>query len=131
MGKDNIGVDRDLDWLKIFDQGFEIRGGKDSHLYRWTDVEAIFGFKLDLITTDEICLDLFFIDQKSIRFSESMPGWNMFNASLFLYFSAIPETWENEIVKPPFETNLTLLYDRKNRSILDAETACYNQTHGK
>ena len=116
----------DFGCLKIYDHGFEISGGKDAQNFQWKDVEVIFGFKLDLMTTDEICLDLFFTDHRSIRLPESMHGWDIFNGSLRFHFPSISDSWEYEFVKPPFETNLTLLYDCNHRSLAEARKTCYD-----
>ncbi|WP_435226445.1 SRPBCC family protein [Niabella hirudinis] len=97
--------------------------------YAWADVETIFAYKKDLVTTDEICLDLF--TKKGIRvfINESLPGWDRFLQKLSERLPLIPEGWEWQVAQPPFETNLTLLFDRRGRTLKQAATGCYEGVH--
>jgi hypothetical protein len=105
--------------------GFNLTEQKGVKHYNWSDIETIFGFKEDRFTTDEICLDLFFHDNTSIRLTESTPGWYQFNRRLTQAIPTVPENWDTEVVQPPFATNMTLLLDKKNRSKEQAEKGCY------
>lgn len=107
------------------DTGFNLTEHKGVTHYKWSDIETIFAFKEDRFTTDEICLDIFFNNKVSIRLTESTPGWYQFNNRLRKVILTVSENWDTEIVQPPFATNMTLLFDKDNRSKEQAEKACY------
>lgn len=109
------------------DTGFTLREHKGVIDHNWSDIETVFGFKEDWLTTDEICMDIFFSDKEAIRLTESTPGWYQFNKRLSRSIPAIPENWDFEIMLPAFATNLTLLFDKRGRTKEQAERACYNK----
>lgn len=84
--------------------------------YRWTDLEAVFGCKRDEYVTDEICLDLFFGNASRLTLTESTAGWYQFLIKLHANVSSIPSDWQIIIAVPAFETKLTLLLDRGDRT---------------
>lgn len=106
--------------------GFTLTEHKGFTHYIWSEIERIFGFKEDHLTTDEICIDIFFSNKGSIRLIESTPGWYQFNKRLSQVITTVSENWATEIVQPPFATNMILLFDKKNRSKEQAEKACYD-----
>ena len=81
---------------------------------KWAAIERIVGYKLDLMTTDEICLDIFSGSWK-ITYSESLPGWYQLLIKLQQVFPSIPANWDGHIMQPPFATNYTVLYEREDR----------------
>lgn len=93
--------------------------------YEWADLQSAFGFKLDGLTVDEICLDLFFGNGSYLRLTESLPGWPAFLQQLAARFPSIPPHWEWDVVHPPFATNQTLLFDHVGRTLQQAEAAWY------
>ncbi len=116
---------QDLGFFTYTETGFYLLEHKGRTHFDWVDIETIFGFKEDRYTTDEICMDIFFNTKSSIRLTESTPGWFQFNKRLSKAMPIIPENWEVEIAQPPFVTNLTLLFDKENRSKEQAEKECY------
>lgn len=115
----------DLGFFAYTDTGFNLTKHKGVTHYNWADIETIFGFKEDRYTTDEICIEIFFNDKTNIRLTESTPGWYQFNKQLSNAMPSVSENWDTEIVQPPFATNMTLLFDKGNRSKEQAEKACY------
>ena len=107
------------------DTGFDLTQHKEVRHYAWTDIETIFGYKEDLMTTDEICMDLFTKDKGVITLTESTPGWFQFNDKLKEQIPAIPQNWDLDISVPAFETMLTLLFDRSGRTKEEAIAAWY------
>ncbi|SDD81352.1 SRPBCC family protein [Niabella drilacis] len=97
--------------------------------YAWADVETIFAYKQDLLTTDEVCLDLFTRNGMRVFISESCSGWDRFLQKLSEQFPSLSEGWEWEVAQPPFKTNLALLFDRRGRTLTQAETDCYGGAH--
>ncbi|WP_303312764.1 hypothetical protein, partial [Hymenobacter sp. BT730] len=93
--------------------------------YEWAALQSAFGFKLDCLTTDEICLDLFFSNGSYLRLTESLLGWPAFLQQLSNHFPSIPLGWEWDVMQPPFATNMTLLFDHVGRTLQQAEDAWY------
>jgi len=115
----------DLGIFFYTDKGFNLTEHNGVKVYNWSDIEAVFGFKEDRYTTDEICMDIFTSSNSSLRLTESTPGWYQFNRKLSENISTIDSNWDAEIALPAFETNLKLLYDKKGRTSHEAEKACY------
>ena len=116
----------DLGSLAYTDTGFNLTEHKGVTHYNWSEIETIFGFKEDHFTTDEICMDIFFSDNTSIRLTESTPGWFQFNKRLSKAIPTVSENWDTEVVQPPFATNMTVLFDKSDRSKEQAVKACYD-----
>ena len=102
----------------IFDydeKGFEITNEQIIKYYNWRDIETVYGYKIDLITYDEICMDVFTNDNEKFTITESTDGWFQFIDRLSKNINSIKINWYIDIAQPPFEQNLTLLYDRLGR----------------
>lgn len=129
-GKQNLAdqfqkAQEDMGFFAYTDKGFNLTGHKGVKHYNWSDIETIFGFKEDRFATDEICMDIFFSDKTSIRLAESTPGWYQFNNRLSKAIPTVSENWDTTVVQPPFATNMTLLFDKTDRTKEQAEQACY------
>lgn len=119
---------REYENLGLFtytEHGFGLEADKRLKAYNWSDIETIFGFKEDLYSIDEVCMDIFTNDKASLRLTESTPGWYQFQERLSQNIHAIPKDWIAEIDLPAFETKLTLLFDRNGRTLQEAKAACY------
>jgi hypothetical protein len=84
--------------------------------YDWNEIETVYGYKVDLLAYDEICLDIFTKDEKYFTITESSLGWFQFVTRLSQNITSIREEWFFEIANPAFQKNLTLLYDKYNRT---------------
>ena len=84
---------------------------------KWVDIETIIAYKRDRMTTDCICLDVFYLSTFSFGITEDTKGWYQFLIKMSDAFPQIKRGWEMEIAQPPFKTNLTLLFDKKGRTI--------------
>jgi hypothetical protein len=97
------------------ENGFEVELDTVLYSIKWTDIERLQAYKADLMTTDEICMDITFNNQW-IMITEETPGWYQFidrmKASL-----AVNENWEKEVLKSPFEYDLTTIYERSDRKM--------------
>ena len=78
---------------------------------KWKDILKIAVYKLDLMTTDELCLEMFWQDLR-ITFTEETPGWYQFLDRLEGAFPSIPKDWWGKVIHPAFATNYTVLYER-------------------
>jgi len=79
---------------------------------RWSEVTSIRTYKLDLLTTDCICLLFELHNEKPpVQVSEEWSGFaDMFEA-LARAFPGIPRDWYMEVMSPAFETKGRVLYD--------------------
>jgi hypothetical protein len=111
----------DLGFFSYDDTGFSLTEHKGVTYYNWTDIETVFGYKVDNYTTDEICLDIFTYSKHCLTLTESTPGWYQFNDRLTKYIPSISSNWDREIAVPAFETKLTLLFDKKGRSLNEVQ----------
>ena len=80
----------------------------------WSAIERIVAYKQDLITEDQICLDITYEDWVT-TFTEETPGWYIFLRKIKEQFPGIPDNWNDALLQPPFTTNLTVLYERERQ----------------
>jgi hypothetical protein len=97
------------------DEGFTI-SLEELRKIKWAQIQTIFAYKVDLFTTDEICIDVICDNNISFRVTEETAGWFVFLERLKEQFPTIEEDWSINITQPAFATNLTLVYDRENRT---------------
>jgi hypothetical protein len=116
---------KDIGIFEYQDNGFTINLESGQQKIKWDDIQTVFGYKLDLYTTDCICADIFCGNDKSFRVTEDTSGWFQFQIRLKEKFPNIHKTWEIEIAAPAFETTLTLVYDRENRTLDEAKKHHY------
>ena len=79
---------------------------------RWAEVSRIQAYKLDLMTTDCICLLFEFSSETPpVQISEEWQGFQELFAPLTQRFPDIPGSWYTDIMLPAFETKRTTLYE--------------------
>ena len=96
------------------EDGFRYPFKEHDDKLKWSSVERIVAYKLDLVATDEICLDIL-SDGWKITYTESLAGWYVLLAKLKEAFPAIPDNWYVQVMHSPFATNYTVLYEREDR----------------
>jgi len=104
----------DLGVFTYHSSSFEIDLKNECHLIKWTDIERIEAYKADLMTTDEICLDIIY-NNKTITITEETFGWYQFINRMKSALSIINDNWEASVLKTPFEYDLTTIYERTDR----------------
>jgi hypothetical protein len=119
----------DVGIFEYNDVGFNITNGQISNNYSWSDIETVYGYKIDLIVNDEICLDVFTNDNEKFSTTESTPGWFQFISRLSNNIKSIKLDWYIQIASPAFEENLTLLYDKRNRPDEEIRKQIANKKH--
>ena len=97
--------------------GIKISIEKTIENYKWSEINTVYGYKIDLLTYDEICIDILTIDQNKYTITESTSGWFQFISRLSENIKSIEIDWYLKIANPAFEKNLTLLFDKRNRKI--------------
>ncbi|UHQ18946.1 hypothetical protein LVB87_12230 [Lysobacter sp. KIS68-7] len=86
--------------------GFTVGG----NVVAWQAVTEIWGFKTDLITTDEAFLEFSFGGQ-AIVVGEDQPGFTLLESAMV---AAFPSTagWRQTVLQPAFAPCRTLLFRR-------------------
>jgi hypothetical protein len=107
-----------------FDGGFSTPSATGYQRVAWDELRAVFAYKRDLYTTDELCLDVFCPEDSLLTITEETAGWHTFVEQLEAQLPLLPG-WFGEVAAPAFETKLTLLYERENRSFAQAMTTYY------
>jgi hypothetical protein len=96
--------------------GFDIALKDGFHSIRWADIERLQAYKVDLLTTDEICIDIIF-DNKTIIVTEETKGWYQFIEKVKSTLPLTNDNLEALVLETPFEYNLTTLYERADRKM--------------
>ena len=101
--------------IRIKDEGFEVVEARSEAVIasvKWVEVARIQAYKLDLVTTDCICLLFEFTTPSApLEVSEEWIGFNEIFSPLTQHFPVIPESWYEDIMTPAFETKRTVLFD--------------------
>ena len=118
----------DFGYFQYSENGFEYELDLEKIKYNWTDIETVYGYKIDLLTYDEICIDIFTNDNKKLTITESDDGWFQFISRLSNIITEIKIDWYINISTPAFQKNLTLLFDKKKIGDEKLRTKYYNET---
>ena len=92
---------------------------------RWTEVRSILAYKKDLMTEDEVWMDVFCDGEKSFSICEEVHGWFQFVERSKIALPDIDPKWDFAIILEAFATNLTLVYDREKRTLDEVVKAVY------
>lgn len=96
--------------------GFDIDLKDGFHSIKWTDIERLQAYKADLLTTDEICIDITF-DNKTIIITEETKGWYQFIDKVKSTLPLTNDNWEALVLETSFEYNLMTIYERADRKM--------------
>ena len=96
-----------LSWRSIKNDRYEL-------VVAWQDTVGIKAFKRDLYTVDLICLSILLKDKKSVELNEEMAGWESLVTELPTYLPGCQQfaEWFSAVAYPPFEPNITDIYQR-------------------
>jgi hypothetical protein len=94
------------------EDGFVFQSKTGPVKIKWASVTCLTAYKADMITYDEICMDIIYEDRQ-LTISEETPGWYQYVEKINQVFPGIPKDWDSTISHPPFATNLTVLYQKK------------------
>jgi hypothetical protein len=101
--------------IRLNDDGFDLLSESDERVIstvRWADVSRIQTYKLDLVTTDCICLLFEFASGLApIQVSEEWLGFADLFGPLSKAFPSISESWYVDVMTPAFEAKRTVLFD--------------------
>lgn len=89
--------------------GFHLNFKNGRRFIKFSDIIRRDAYKIDLITTDEIRLEIV-LENFQFTITEETPGWNCFIEKLKEVFDTILKEWDGVITKPAFSTNHTTIY---------------------
>lgn len=92
--------------------GFKTLINNDLHIVNWLDILSIYAYKIDLITVDSIVLEINTNNDLTIKITEESIYWEEFIKEMIKNIPNINSKWIEEIIKPPFKTNNTLIYEK-------------------
>lgn len=116
--------------FEYLDTGFNFTDKGKTIFVAWTDIESIFAFKQDLFTVDELNIELFLKNNTRLRFTEEVDGWFQFIVKIKEVFPVIDKEFDVKLIFPPFETNLTLVYNATGFSQAELISKYYEQYGG-
>jgi hypothetical protein len=103
--------------IQVSPRGVAIHDRKGKvHSFEWTTVERILAYKLDLITTDDVCLE-FLAGDRSYMAHEEAVGWQDLTAKVIERFP-IPTSWLENVIRSPFATNMSVVWNRATQDAL-------------
>jgi hypothetical protein len=98
--------------ILLVEGGFDVVQVRVLAEVRWSEVSRIETYKLDLVTTDCICLSFEFRDGRPpVQISEEWAGFADLFQPMSLAFPSILRDWYFEVMLPAFETNHRVLYE--------------------
>ncbi len=112
----NIGAMKKNNKLEIFGygpDGFSYKSNDKVKKIEWLEIDVLTAYKADLLTYDEICLEIVCGDLV-LTITEETPGWANFVLRTKSIFPSIPVDWDSQIVQPAFATNQTTLYQKED-----------------
>lgn len=103
--------------IRLAAGGFDLVSTTDQRILtsvRWADVVRIQTYKVDLFTTDCICLLFELRDGRPpVQISEEWQGFADLFEPLSAAFPSVPSDWYMEVMSPAFETKHRVLYDAR------------------
>jgi len=97
--------------IELTENGFQVNYDEEITQFQWSEIEKLTGFKVDRLTTDDICLKIE-SNNKTSYATKEFEGWRIFMNKLLIEFPQIDKNWEGNIAKPAFERKETELYKR-------------------
>ena len=102
--------------IRVWDDRCEIESNGNTHaMFEWSNISKIHTYKLDLFTTDCICLLVESDDlDDPLELSEEWIGFEQVIDALPHHFSNLDPNWYALVMKPAFEPNYRIIYDRNS-----------------
>jgi hypothetical protein len=119
----------DLGIFSYNSSGFDIDLKDAFHSIKWTDIERLQAYKADLLTTDEICINIIF-NNKAIIVTEETKGWYQFIDKVKSALPLTIDNWEAMVLETTFEYNSTTFYERADRK-MPSESNFYSVIRNK
>jgi hypothetical protein len=100
--------------IRLTEDGFVVaRGEQTLFRVRWPEVREVFAFKMDLFTTDCICLGFRVSDAGDFyRVDEEMPGYADLVEAVEVVYPDHNKKWWSQVAFPAFAANRTTVWSR-------------------
>jgi len=105
--------------VRFDERGFSvIEDGGVSTGMAWNDVAKIFVVKIDLFSYDEVRLGFGSRHAgRVVETGEDDEGFDPFVEEVLKRYPSIPRDWLTEVAYPPFEENLRILWEGKEKDL--------------
>ena len=100
-----------IEKIELTENGFQVNYDEVITQFQWLEIEKLTGFKVDRLTTDDICLKIE-SNNKISYVTEEFEGWRIFTNKMLNEIPQINKNWEGIIATPAFERKETELYNR-------------------
>lgn len=100
------------------DDGFVFQFSDGPQKILWSEIERMTAYKVDLITIDQLRLDIDFRGL-TLPISEETPGFFQFIVKTKEAFPTIAKDWDLKIIHRAFEANETVIYERRQHHSLN------------
>jgi hypothetical protein len=110
-GKSFDEIYEDEGAFTYFQDGFVMNYESLTMNIKWNDITEINVYKADLMTIDEIRMEIICGD-KTFLISEELPGWFQFVLKQKQVCPSIPKDWDIKIIDPAFAANYTTIYKK-------------------
>lgn len=110
-GKNFDEMYQELGAFSYDDNGFTILYEDFEQRLNWLDITQLNVYKVDLMTIDQIEMEIVYGDQR-FSITEELPGWYQFVIKTKEIFPTIPKDWDVAIIHPAFATNYRTIYDK-------------------
>ena len=99
-----------------FDETGFGRPGPDGFTAAWSDVRRITGYKIDMLTWDEIRMDFYLAIDLTVIVTEESPGFADFMREVEHRFPSV-SGWHSKVSQPVFAPCTTVLYEAPNHAL--------------
>ena len=106
---------KQIEKIELTKNEFQVNNDKNIIQIKWIEIEKLTGFKIDRLTTDDICLKIE-SNKKASIVSEEFENWRKFIDLLLSKFPEVDKDWESTIAIPAFDRKEIELYN-KNKNV--------------
>lgn len=92
------------------DTGFTANTESSQFFVQWQNIGTMTAYKVDLITSDEMCLQITLKNGTELIANESSEGWVDFCQYIKKVFPKISPSWDIDLMFPAFASNRTTIY---------------------
>ena len=97
--------------IHLIKNGFELNNGTSISFIQWGEIEKIDAFKRDLLTEDQICLEIH-VNKKQFYCSEDFEGWIEFEEELKIQLAELDKEWFSRVSQPPFQESRITIFPK-------------------
>ncbi|MBO9681174.1 MAG: hypothetical protein J7502_00650 [Flavisolibacter sp.] len=112
-GKSFDEIYNDPGVFTYFEEGFAINYQELAVTIKWEEITQINVYKADLMTIDEIRMEIVSGDNR-YTINEELPGWYQFVLKTKEMFPSIPKDWDLNSIHPAFAANYSTIYSKEN-----------------